>query len=192
MIHPVQTFTRRTLSMLRDAATVQGGEAESPVASAIYISRDREEGDVETTVTSEPGQLIRISGRITSPPRWLSLSIPLGEAVFRPGDILGLVAEVAGDRDHALSLFVRTGREGNLADTPLGVELAVSRKRQVVTLLQDIEPSMPLAGDTGYHTLVAPLPWQDFVLDLLDLRVFVVPAERGLRSTFASMDSFAV
>jgi len=182
MTHLSELFTANAITILRSLELSQKLENDVHVVPKIYCSWDATEGTVEVSLKSLPGRVAELWGKVSGRPRWLSFNLSLGKSRFHPGDVLGVIFEIEGCADHEFRPFIRSMiPAGGTADTPLDDTLMGSGDRAVRTLLHTVARENAIAGEEAYHTLVLPLQRKDFRLDLRDIRVFVVPAERGLR-----------
>jgi len=181
----------RRLHLLRQADHSGTVRDNAPLVEGIYFSWDSAAGDVTLDLESPPGMLCRVTGHVSGTPGWLTLNIALGTHGFAPGDVLGVVADVTGPPDAPCALYVRSQHHENLFDTPLCAPLAGCVKRNTQVLLHTIDAQDPMIGTAGFHTLVLPLPRQDFTLALHDLQIFTLPAALGLRSQPVTLSGFA-
>ncbi len=182
MTHFSELFTANSLSILRNLKLAQSVENEVHVAPDIYFSWDSSQGTVEIALKSYPGHLADLWAKVTGMPSWLSFNLSLGNCAFKSGDVLGLIVELEGCEGHTFPIIVRSTQDGELSDTTLQDSLKGSEDRAVRTLLHTIAPHEALTGPKRYHTLIIPLPCRDFELDIRDVRLFIIPAARGLRS----------
>ncbi len=191
MTHFSELFTANAITILRSLELSQKLESDVHVVPDIYCSWDTTQGTIEISLKSLPGRLAELWAKVSGNPRWLSFNLSLGKTRFQAGDVLGVIIEIEGCADHEFRPFIRTVTPaGDTADTQLDDTLKGAGDRAVRTLLHPVVSENGIAGAEGYHTLVLPLPRKDFWLDLRDIRVFVVPAERGLRigrSTLSSL-----
>jgi hypothetical protein len=180
MTHPLELSFASRLAALRLDHQPQHETDTLTLAQGVYFSWDAGKGDVTLDVTPETGMLMHMRAAVRSVPDWMSFNIELGDGQLAPGDILGVVAELNGGAGETMPAFIRTSRGGELSDTYLADPLEGSDTRAVRTLLHPVREGEGLAGAPGYHTLVLPLPRRDFTLELRDLRIFVLPASRGV------------
>lgn len=157
-------------------------ECDSPLRPNVYFSWDSDSGTVEMTPSRPIGSLMALNARVQGKPRWLSLNIGLETASFDPGDVLGVVAELSADRPIELPLFVRSAKAQDFDDTELTEPLFATASTDgcVTTALHRVRPEEPLAQRDRYQTLVIRLPRSDFRLEIVDLRVFVIPAQQAV------------
>lgn len=190
MTHPCEMFAAETVAGLREAQFDGPVENNAPLAPNVYFNWDDDEGAVEIAAASEPGALLSAAIGVSRAPRWLSLNVALGPGAFQSGDVLGLVVEADAGTDAVLPAFIRSAAGGERADTDLQDRLALTGERAVLTLLHTVDATDGLARIDGYHTLVLPLPSSRLELRLRDLRLFVLGAGRGLRSTPVQLSSY--
>lgn len=181
MTHFAELITASAVSILRSSDFSQTLENSTHVVPDIYFSWDNEEGEVDVTLKSINGYLGEIWCKVSGAPRWLSLNLSLGACSFTAGDVLGLVIELENCPDQSFPAFIRSTREDDvLGDTYLDDILKGSRDRAVRTLLHKVSPHSNMVGEEAFHTLIIPLPRKDFHMNLRDIRLFVIPAARGL------------
>ena len=189
MTHPCELFTSAHITTLRGASFEKVAENNGALAPDIYLNWDDEEGVVAAQVKSEPNTLLSLQATVTTAPRWFSLNIGLGEGALKAGDVLGLVIELETAEPLNTAPFIRTAwRKGGFADTRPSDKISVEAGHHVVTLLHTVTSEDPVLTAL-FHTLVVPLPRADFNLSLHDLRLFVIGAERGLRTVPLDMAS---
>ncbi|TKA84353.1 hypothetical protein [Sulfitobacter sp. 15WGC] len=154
------------------------------MVDGIYFSWDDENGAVALEVQSPPGQLCHLTGRISGAPEWLALNISLGVLDFAPGDTFGMAANVSGA---PCTPYLRSLHGEMLLDTALQDDLREGPQ----PLLRTFDAHDGAIGQGGFHTLVLPLPRQDFTWALHDMAIFMLPAGKGLRSAPLTLSSFA-
>ena len=191
-MHLSVQFTEHEIAALRACDLPKTAENETCIVPNIYFSWDPVEGEATLELKAEPGVLFHAQARVTKSPRWISFNLALGEHAFEAGDILGLVTELEGCEGETISLFVRSVRDGETSDTYFQDGLQGSGETVVRTSLLTAAGGDFLSGPPAYHTVVMLLPTRDFTLTLRDLRFFVIPAARGLRSQSITLSSYAV
>lgn len=181
-----QTVFLATQSLVQLQGQTYEGPASTttPLVEGIYFSWDDEMGAVALEVQSPPGQLCHITGRISGAPAWLTLNIALGVLDFAPGDTFGMVANVSGA---PCTPYLRSLHDETLLDT----ELQDNLREGPQPLLRTFDAHDGVIGRGAFHTLVLPLPQQDFTWALHDMAVFMLPASTGLRSASLTLSSFA-
>jgi hypothetical protein len=148
------------------------------------LSWDAQGGDMDVTVTSVPGELLKIVTRVRTAPAWFTLPIGLGQTRFDPGDVLGLAAEITSDKARSLGLFLRTEKGGAQTDTEFSEPLELAQGHGFGTALATMRPDdSACAEDNHSMSLILRLPKSDCALTFHDMRFFVVPSAKGLRST---------
>lgn len=191
MMHPSVQFAEYEIAALRACDLPKTAGNETRIVPDIYFSWDAAEGEAALELKAEPGVLFHAQARVTKSPRWISFNLALGEYAFEAGDVLGLVTEMDGCEGEAFSLFVRSARDGETRDTYFQDRLLGSAEIVVQTNLLTVAGGDFISGPPAYHTVVMLLPTRDFTLTLRDLRFFVIPAARGLRSQSATLSSYA-
>ncbi|MFP4044893.1 MAG: hypothetical protein ACLFTP_10055, partial [Rhodosalinus sp.] len=133
---------------------------------------------------SVPGELLRIVTRVRTTPAWFTLPIWLGQARFEPGDVLGLAAEITSDKARSLGLFLRAEKGGAHTDTEFSEPLELAHGHGFGTALATLRPGDSACAE-GHRSLslILRLPKSDCALTFHDMRFFVVPSAKGLRST---------
>ncbi len=162
-----------------------------PIVPGLYFSWSTAEGVTSLDLSADKGLLFRAQAHVAKPPQWFSFNVTLGKAAFAPGDVLGVVADLEGCEGDSLPLVVRSARDGETRGTLLQDRLSGSGDRAVQTALHTVDGGDFLAGAPAFHTLAMQLPKHDFTLALRDLRLFVIPAARGLRSQAPTLSSFS-
>ena len=184
MNHPIVTHVDEVLARLREASISGPAVPGRELVPHAALSWDAEGGDMDVSVTSEPGELLTVRVRVRAAPGWFTLPIGLGRARFEPGDVLGLAAEVTSDKARVLTLFLRAGTGDAKTDTEFAEPLELPEGHGFSTALTTLEPDDPACADgESYLSLILRFPKSDCALTLHDMRFFVVPAEKGLRST---------
>lgn len=178
MTNPFELNAARVVRMLHADHEIRHEESSLTIGPGAYFSWDAEGGDVTLQVRPELGLMFHLSASVRRAPRWLSFCLELREGSFAAGDILGLVLELEGCAGHTLPLFIRSARDGGVLDTYLQEPLVGTSTVSVQTLLHPIRADQAMADGPAFHTLVVPLPMRDFSLELRDLRLFVLPADR--------------
>lgn len=184
MTHPIELHTARAVQRLRRGHRAKRKPSELFLTKQIYFCWDPQGGEVALETWHKPGMLFgakaTISDRVSDTPAWMSFNLALHKGRFEAGDILGLTLEYEGFAGDTLPLFIRSARNGGISDSYLHQPLQGHKHRAVQTLLHSVHGHSALCGPTAFHTLVFPLPSRDFRFVLYDLRLFVLPAERGL------------
>ncbi|MCC5989161.1 MAG: hypothetical protein JJT95_15930 [Pararhodobacter sp.] len=159
------------------------------IVRGFFPNWDEEHGTVALSHESGPDNLLRVEGKATGEPRWLTLNFDLGGGDFEPGDVIGVVADVEGDGDYDLEMFIRTrSDEGNI-DTEFPEGLSVSAGRRVVNSMHTVGMGDGVVTTERFHMLIIRLPKRDFRLEIREMRFFVLPASHGLRSASMSLAS---
>ena len=191
-MHPSVQFTEHAIAALRACVLPETAENDSRIVPDVFFSWGTVEGEATTLeLKAEPGVLFRVQARVTKTPRWMSFNFALGQDVFEAGDVLGLVAELEACEGETFPVFVRSTRHGETSDTYFQDSLQGSAERVVRTSLLSATGGDFLSGPPAYHAVVMLLPTRDFTLTLRDLRFFVIPAARGLRSQSVTLSSYA-
>lgn len=180
MTHPIELNAARAVQSLRLDHHPQHKKSELTLADGVYFSWDADGGDVSLDVWPEQGMLLGAKARVQRKPGWLSFNLSLREGNFEAGDILGLVLDFEGCAGETLPLFIRSARTGEMKDTYLQQPLQGQSSRAVQTLLHTVHGDSALCGTSAFHTLIVNMPLRDFSFVLRDLRLFVLPAARGI------------
>jgi hypothetical protein len=188
-MHQIEAPAASAINRLRRAALPVAAVCDSPLVPGIYFSWDTEACTVDVNLSRPPGSLLSVEARVSASPRWFSLNISLNEAGFTAGDVIGIVAELAASEAVTLPLFMRSALDNKTQDTTLSESLHCKGGRSISTVLYTVDSADPLAGPTAYHTLVIQLPNTGCTLDIRDLRVFVIPADRELRADPPTLSS---
>lgn len=171
MIHPCIAAVTSTLEHLRymqAAGPIAPGEHLLP---GVYFSADLSQSDVNITLQTSEGSLLKAAIDVTGTPQWLSLNIELGEGSFIVEDSVCLLADTQSNTPFTVWPFIRSFRTGIEYDTPFSEALPFDTTQTVTTLLKQLTSGEPLVDGAAYHTLVLPLPEQDSVFTLRDMRV---------------------
>lgn len=190
MTHPIDLFSAKALSELRDISINVQVENNAQIVPGIYFSWDSEAKGTRLGLMSEPGMLASVELEVPDSPRWLVLNLALGNGDISAGDVLGIVADIKGLNGNKMLLFVRTACEGAFSDTQIPDPLEGSEDPAIRVLLYTVQFGDPITKGEGYHTLVLELPKQNGTLTINNLRFFVLPAARNLRSMPPTLANF--
>lgn len=179
MSHSCETAANAALEALAalDASGKLG--ADERIVPGVHPTWDGQEGTVALSYQSGGDNLLRLDATVTGWPRWLTLNLDLGVGAFEAGDVIGLVAEVAGDRTYDLDMFIRSDSDQGAVDTELREPLRVTPEPCIAAALHSVAASDDMSGRERFHMLGIRLPKQDFRLDVRALRVFVRPASEA-------------
>jgi len=191
MPHASQAAFLTQAALLRDARFDAELERSGAVHGALFCDLDPEIGQSRLRLRGTPGMIAAIDAEVAGTPRWVVLRLELGEAAFLPGDVLGLVVNGSADRALTLRPYLRMVRDGRLADTRFGEAVALSPEPRVITALHTLSAMDPACGAPGHCALVLGLPAESARVRLEDMRLFVIPAAEGLRSTPVDLATFA-
>ncbi|WP_146036467.1 hypothetical protein [Pseudotabrizicola formosa] len=176
MPHPCVENAALTLHRLRQATLATTATDCGPLCDNVYFSWDSAQAEVSVAMQSDPGQLLTAEVALNGTPRWFALNIGLGSGAFAAGDSFGLVIDAQSSVPFACQPFVRSSKEGEAFDTILAEDITLSPASRACVVLHSLSASDPLVSTGGFHTLILPLPKQDFRFDLRDLRLFHVGA----------------
>jgi len=188
-MHQIEIAATTAITKLRKVALPPTAVCDSPLVPGIYFNWDTATSAVDVSLSRPAGSLLSVTARANPPPRWFSLNIGLNKARFTTGDVIGIVAELATDEALILPLFIRSALDNKIRDTPLVENLHCKGGCCISTALYTVDSADPLAGSTAYHTLVIQLPDTDCTLDIRDLRIFAIPADRTLRAAPPTLSS---
>lgn len=180
-MHSCETFANGVLGALGSYQGVGAIENNHRIVPGLYPGWDEEHCAVTMTHTATPEDLITLEGKVTGQPRWLTLNLDLGSGTFEAGEVIGLVADIAGAGAYSLELFIRTSAEDGNIDTVLAERLPVSTTPRVVNVLHTVGPDDGVVASDRFHTLAIRLPQFDFRLEMRAMRLFVLSARHGLR-----------
>ena len=189
MTHPAERAAARCVADLRAAPRPLRPVSGKPVVPQVHFYWDSEQAQVALELAEDPGALVTLSAEITGRPRWITLSIALGNTEFAAGDVLGLALRAEGAM--TLSPLIRSRRGDAMQDTAFGEILNLDIDPRPCVLLHKLTGE-PMVGPPQFHTLILPLPKDSFRLRLVDLRFFVVPAARQAEPDLPRLGSFAV
>lgn len=190
MTHPAEQAAARCLAQLRAAPRPIRPEPGKPIVPQVYLSWDSAQAQVALDVAGDPAALLSLSAEITGTPRWMTLSIALGNFEFLAGEVLGLALQATGDL--GLAPFVRSRLGQTTQDTGFGESLPAGTDARPAVLLRKLTGGDPMVGPAQFHTLILPLPRHSFRLRLVDLRLFVLPAALGAEPDLPRLGSFAL
>lgn len=191
MIHPCQSAASNQLAALRVASFASTETRSSKLGGALRLDLDPDVGKVTMSCNSEPGMIVALDARIEGTPRWVVLRLDLGAGVFRPGDVLGLTMQASAARNCQVDVTLRTTKNGDSADLRFADTLALSPRKEVLTVLHTLSGTDPVCGEAKSASLLLHLPKQDFRMTLHDMHFFILPAELGLRSEPMRLSSFS-
>lgn len=154
-------------------------ERHAEVVPGLYFSWDSDEGQVELDLADEPGALLALQAQVTGAPRWLSMSVVLGEVRLEPAQALGLAAAGWADGPRDILPFLRSRRGDTMGDTHFAEPLRFSDRLGHVAALKGLAAGDAATGAELFHTLILPLPQESFRLVLADLRLFVLHRDPG-------------
>ncbi|WP_127110659.1 hypothetical protein [Pararhodobacter zhoushanensis] len=184
-------FTRGPLAALRAAELSETLVNDAQFTPKIYPSWDNEAAQVTLTATSARDELVQIAGAVTGAPRWLTLNFDLGSTTLQVGDVLCLLVEGSMDQTTDVALFLRSATSWGTEDTPWLEPLRLNTENRVTAAFHTLAPFDAICGNEGYHTLAFDLPAADFSLHLRAMRLFCIPASRGLASVPYTLSSEA-
>jgi hypothetical protein len=187
----VETFTLENLAALRQLQMDGPAEQNTHISDGIYLSWDDESTTVTLSVSSDPSSCLSVTSRVEGDPRWMTLNLELGRGVIESGDVFGLVVEGEASEDVALPLFLRSKVGDQLIDSHWSELLALKPGNGIAVAFHTMSPDQGVCGTDGFHTLVLSLPKSGGTVTLRDLRLFRMPASRGLRSTPETLSSWA-
>lgn len=191
MSHPCVDEVTNTLNQLRQTSletTVVDG---SHISYNVYFSWDIINGGVEIALKSPVGALLNADVIVRGKPKWFTLNIGLGRGKFAIDDTIGLVVDASCSVPIDLCPFVRSAESGDKHDTMLSECIKLGPNTGSSILLHTVESHEPVSWAGQFHTLVIPLPKQNFTLDLKDMRLIHVDAAKGLRARQRVMTSIA-
>ncbi|MDO9639981.1 MAG: hypothetical protein Q7J44_15700 [Pseudotabrizicola sp.] len=171
MPHPCVEDSAITLHRLRQATIMAPAEEGGHISPNVYFSWDSAQAEVAIAVQSAPGQLLTAEVTLQGSPRWFALNIGLGAGAFAAGDSFGLVIDASSTVPFDCQPFVRSSKEDETLDTILAEEIRLTPAGGASVMLHCIAASDPLVWAGQFHTLILPLPKQNFRLDLRDLRL---------------------
>jgi hypothetical protein len=201
MTHPAEIAAARCLAALRALPKPVRAEPGKPVVPQLNFHWDAEQAQVTLDLIDDPGALLSMTATVAGTPRWLTLSVALGNVEFAVGEVIGLAAraELPEDALPESELFEWTlaplirSRSGQTAqDTSFGESLAFGPRTPPGVLLRKLRGGDPMVGPPQFHTLILPLPHRSFRLRLNDLRLFVLPANAQAEPDLPRLGSFAI
>lgn len=191
MRHPCIVQTTQNLDQLRQAVFKGIAQESALLSPGFYFCWDIANGDVDVVMSSTADNLLRAEVVVSGAPRWFTFNISLGAGPFSAGDTLGLVVKGSLYPSQILLPFVRSVEKGSRHDTPLADVLKLGSDTCTVDLLHTIESHDPISWADTFHTLILPLPKQNFTFDLIDMRLFHVGASVGLKAASSTIGSLA-
>ncbi|CUH51512.1 hypothetical protein [Shimia marina] len=183
MSHLCAQSLLNTLIQVRSADLPRRLENGQKLGDGIYFTWDSIGGSVDMSTSRDDDTLFKTTAKVTGTPDWFNLCLILRLGQFLPGDVLGLTLDWKCSQTGQPQMLVRSSaRQGQFDDTKWQEALPWDAKRRVVTLMHTVEDADGLTGHDKYHTIIIPLPTEDFTLEMFDLQFFVSPRARGLRS----------
>ncbi len=176
MNHSCEIFANGVIETLAALEAAGKAEVDGRIVPGLHPTWDEEEGAVALSYRAEPGTLLQLEAQVSGAPRWLTLNIDLGPGAFEAGDVIGIVADIAGEAEDMLGMFIRSTTQGGDVDTELAEPLFVAAQQRVAAALHVVAPQDGVAGSERFHMLGLKLPKRDFRLEIRGLRVFVRPA----------------
>lgn len=187
----IDSFADRTLSALRNLSHVEQVENNAHLVPEVYFSWDAAQADVSVDFSTGEGRLLEAEVAVSGQPRWLGLNVGLGQGTLNRGDQVVIVMQFAAETTDKFQLALISSCDDKRIDTLLEEPITGTPKGIVRTILHDIGEDDAHAGEDAYHTLAIRLPAHSHKLRLDDLRISVVPRNRGVRSAPATLSGFA-
>lgn len=177
MIHPVETAAETLVGRLRQTVGNTSLAADGQILMpGLWSSYDTAQGAISGRYEAGGDGLLRLSLKVERPGRWCTLSFLLGEGPLAEGDVLGVVADLAGSVPAQIGLTLRTVRGKVQHELAFDDALALVPGGSVQTALLMIPPTGVPADAAGRRLLMLKLPQTDIEIALRDLRIFVLPA----------------
>lgn len=143
------------------------------LAPHAFVALDGQ-GQVEGSVSTAAGNVLRLQYQVRQKPRWLALHLGLGGIDLTGRTVLGLVCKTQAPVAATFQPCLRSGRPEGFVDAhlPKHVVAYAEASTHVDLLRLEGSPQVPLQA-----------PWRDLVLffqttsariDIQDLRVFIV------------------
>jgi hypothetical protein len=186
----INAFSIGHLGRLRGATLSGDVENNQRIFEGVYFSWDEAQAKIDISAGDDAAAMLAVDVAVEGAPRWFSLNLELGQGVLTEGDTLGIVVEGQAGAEVDLPLFIRSGGPGKTHDTRFPDPLALGPETRLSVALLTLEEGNESCGEPLFHTLVIGLPAKSGTLVLRDMRVFRVPAEKGLRSRPATLASF--
>jgi len=180
-----------SIDALRAAVCAGQAANDTQFADGVYFSWDTEGGDAQIAYESPDWAVLSVDWRVTGSPTWLSLNVSMGGGVLNDGDVIVLTAEGYADSPVSLPVVLRCDIAGEMLDVGLEDALEFNPVNGVCTAMRTIDPVDGIGGKHGFHTLIMHLPMQDMTMTLRNLRLSIVPAAQGLRSSPVTLSSLA-
>lgn len=174
--HPVELRFARALLDLRSEDLPARPDPRQRFGTHFSLSWDAKAPGFELTLEREPGALLSIRTAETGAPRRLTLLMPLGQASFAVGDLLGLVLRTRGGDGQEYRPVVRSTGRAQPVVTAFSSTVRFSRDPQVATVFHRVRPGEGLARLQDTHVLTLPLPSGDGVFTIVDMRLVVMRA----------------
>lgn len=174
--HPVEVRFARALEELREAELPSRPEPRQRFGHHFSLSWDAKAPGFEVSLLREPGSLlsVRISGE--GEPRRVVLLMPLGQASFAVGDVLGLILRTRGGDGRDYRPVVRSTGPAEPVATAFSSTVRLDRDQQVATVFHRVRPGEGLAKLHDTHVLTLPLPQAEGVFTIVDMRLVVLRA----------------
>lgn len=144
------------------------------IAPQVHLGWDEDEGAAAVTLLPEPGGLIAIKAEVVGAPRWVNLSIGLGEVAFQAGELPGLALDAALTPAGRLSPLLRTEGGGPTVDTVFDEGIALDARLAPRVALRPLRQGEGILRPAGIRWLILPLPCDSFLLRIRALRMFVL------------------
>lgn len=176
MPHPLETAADLAFDRLRAFA----GRAEAlpghHILPGIWIAADTRDGAVQAAVEALPGGGLRLDLAVARPGRWLSLNVALDLAPLAAGEVLGVVAALAGTVPGPIGVSIRSGHARGHVDMTFPDRLEVGATPRAHVALLGVTAAMVPPDPPAWRNLMLHLPMRDLQLDLAEMRLFVQPA----------------
>ena len=182
-MHKIEVAAASALSRLGAAIHPHPADSDQHVVPGIYFSWDQSGCKVDVRVLRTVDAVLAFSSKVSGRPEWFTLNIELGEDALAPGDVLGIVADIASDAPATLPLFVRSATGGGIEDTILAENLHATKDGVISTVLHTISSGDALATQSAFHTMVIDLSGTNHNTEIRDLRIFAIPADQARKSS---------
>ncbi|MDO6732736.1 hypothetical protein Q4577_22170 [Marinovum sp. 2_MG-2023] len=185
MAKTIEPSVNQTLRTLRGAEFTTEPSPDRQVSPNVFFSWDTSDCHVEPLITSQPGEMLRVTAKIIGLPRWWCFNVALEHGQFLPGDVLGIVAEIAGPAEQKIDALIRTRRikedgSKDIGDTELKDVLTLTGSRNVSVIQHAVQSGQNMAGSEGFHTLIMRLPMVNpQEITVFDMQIFHVSADQA-------------
>lgn len=161
----------RTLAQLR---ALQGGgllRDGGELVPGMFLSIDREQGEVAARFDSAPGLMCQLSVEVTAPGRWLTLNLALGNADLSGLEVIGFWCRTRAPQVVTARAAIRTGLGEGFEDVPFTRHLVAFGDTSTHVDMLQLADFPVLRAEAAWRNLMLGFEPESFALTIEDLRL---------------------